>query len=100
MTSYRGTSRGFGRRGFWRGKDSHEYCSRADNRSQSQRPLGPTIDSINSKTLLIEEDALTIQDVEYVVSYNWLDRKFPIILVPGQYLIFCFNPHGYPITLG
>jgi hypothetical protein len=93
MTSYRGTSPGFGRRGSWRGNDSH---SRAENRQPPAltppRPLGPTIDSINSKTLLIEEDAPTVQDVEYVASYNWLDGRSPIILVPGQYLIFCFIP--------
>lgn len=96
MTSYRGTSRGFGRRGgggSWRGNDSR---SRAENRQPPAltppRPLGPMIDSINSKTLLIEEDAPTVQDVEYVASYNWLDGRSPIILVPGQYLIFCFIP--------
>jgi hypothetical protein len=84
MSSRRGTSRVFGRRGSsWRGKESR---SRAENPQPPMRPqpLGPTIDSINSKILLIEEDAPTIQDVEYVASYNWLDGKSPIILVPGR----------------
>jgi hypothetical protein len=48
------------------------------------QPFGPTIDSFNSKTLLVEEDTPTIQDVEYVASYNWLAGKSPIILVPGE----------------
>jgi hypothetical protein len=83
MYSNRGTSRGFGRGGgSWRGKDSSR--SRAEPLTPPQ-PFGPTIDSFNSKTLLIEEDAPTIQDVEYVASYNWLDGKSPIVLVPGQY---------------
>lgn len=104
MASYRGTSRGFGTRGSWRGQDSQTRTStrsRAENLQlptpTPPRPFGPTIDSVNSKTLLIEEDAPTIRDVEYVASYNWLDGKSPIILVPGQYLAFCVNPYRYPI---
>ena len=33
----------------------------------------------------MEEDAPTIQDVQYVASYNWLNGTSPVILVPGQY---------------
>lgn len=46
-------------------------------------PLGPTLDNIDIKTLLIEEAAPKIADVEYVASYNWLGGKSPTILVPG-----------------
>lgn len=46
--------------------------------------MGPSIDSIDIETLLIEEVAPKIADVEYVASYNWLDGKSPTILVPGQ----------------
>jgi hypothetical protein len=51
-----------------------------------QQPFGPPIDSINIKTLLIEEDAPTIKDVKYAASYNWLDGKYPVILIPGSAL--------------
>jgi hypothetical protein len=93
MSSRRGNSRGFGRRGggggSWRGTSRSR--GRAENRQPRSPspplPFGPTIDSFNSKTLLIEELAPTIQDVEYLASYNWLDGKAPIILVPGQCLI-------------
>jgi hypothetical protein len=47
-------------------------------------PLGQIVDSINIKALLVEQDAPTIQDVEYVASYNWLEGKAPTILVPGK----------------
>jgi hypothetical protein len=46
--------------------------------------MGPTIDSINIKTLMVEETAPKIKDVEYLASYNWLNEKSPIILVPGK----------------
>jgi hypothetical protein len=48
------------------------------------KPLGPTIDSININTLLTEENSPTIEHVKYVASYNWVDGKSPVILVPGQ----------------
>lgn len=50
------------------------------------KPLGPLLDSINTKTLLIEGDSPKIVDVEYVASYNWLDQKSPTILIPGKLL--------------
>jgi hypothetical protein len=47
-------------------------------------PLGAIIDRINIKAILIEETAPTIENVEYVASYNWVEGKSPVILVPGQ----------------
>jgi hypothetical protein len=84
-SSRRGTLRGVGSRGSgtWRGKDAQGYIP-----TPTPQPLGPTIDSISSRTLLVEEDAPIIQDVKYVASYNWLDGKSPIILVPGQYGLY------------
>lgn len=81
MSFYRGTSRGFGTRGgSWRGKDS-----RGQAKSPAPpAPLGQIVDRINIKALLIEQDAPTIQDVKYVASYNWLEGKYPIMLVPGK----------------
>lgn len=48
----------------------------------SAEPLGPKIDSIDIKTVLIEDEAPVIANVEYVASYNWLHGS--TILVPGQ----------------
>jgi hypothetical protein len=70
----------------WRGRDNR---GQIENTAPTE-PFGATIDSINIKTLLVEEDSPTIQDVEYVASYNWLDGKSPIILVPGKCcLVLC-----------
>jgi hypothetical protein len=52
--------------------------------SLPSKPFGSVVDTIDIKTLLIEEDTPKIQDVEYIASYNWLDSKSPVILVPGQ----------------
>jgi hypothetical protein len=48
-------------------------------------PYGPTIDSIDIKALLIEEDSPKIANVEYVASYNWLDGAEPTVLIPGEH---------------
>lgn len=91
MSSHRGSSRTWARdtsrgRGFWRGGANLRRAG--DQNLPSPKPLGATIDSINIKTLLTEEDAPTIQNVEYVASYNWNSGKNPVILVPGQPLSF------------
>ncbi|KAE9364907.1 hypothetical protein N431DRAFT_549309 [Stipitochalara longipes BDJ] len=69
-----GASRG-GRGGAWHPKSFPKAPS---------RPYGPTIDSLDIKALLIEEDSPEITDIEYVASYNWLDGGNPTILVPGS----------------
>jgi len=72
----------------WRGGGGVSSKVTCSGRAQAQTPptpLGPLLDSIISiKTLLTEEEAPTIEDVKYVASYNWLDGKSPIILIPGQ----------------
>lgn len=83
--SYRSFDRGRGR-GSWRGGASLSRAGPPQN-LPPPKPLGPTIDSINIKTLLTEEDAPTIKGVEYVASYNWVRGKSPVILVPGQPLV-------------
>ncbi|KAF3484284.1 uncharacterized protein GIQ15_03608 [Arthroderma uncinatum] len=70
--------RGRGRGSSWRGG------AKGVEASAPPKPLGPAIDSINIKTLLIEEVAPKIKDFEYIASYNWLDGKSPTILVPGS----------------
>ncbi|RAL64197.1 hypothetical protein DID88_002089 [Monilinia fructigena] len=83
--SYRGRGRGGGGgnngprgRGFRRDLSSHVPPPVSDE------PFGPEIDKIKIPSLLIEEDAPTIENVNYLASYNWLDSKYPIILVPGS----------------
>ena len=84
MSFYRGSSRGFGTRcSSWRGKDRRSQA-KSPVPSALTLPLGQVVDSISIKALLVEQDAPTIQDVEYVASYNWLEGKSPIILVPGK----------------
>ncbi|KAK2762565.1 hypothetical protein FQN54_000738 [Arachnomyces sp. PD_36] len=84
-TSNRGRGRGGGRgrgsgRGYWR--DDFRQVPTVDQ--LPPKPLGPTIDSIDIKTLMTEEDTPTIKEVEYVASYNWLNGESPTILVPGS----------------
>jgi hypothetical protein len=83
-------SRGFGSRGSRRPDLTRNLTSTGRSRAETPPPppFGPTIDSISSRAVLVEEDAPTIQDAEYIASYNWLQGKSPIILVPGQY---CFR---------
>ncbi|TGO57491.1 hypothetical protein BOTNAR_0200g00070 [Botryotinia narcissicola] len=66
------------RGGFRQGSSSHVLPPVSD------KPFGPEIDSIDISNLLIEEDAPIIENVKYVASYNWVDGKNPIILVPGS----------------
>ncbi|KAK6606446.1 putative geranylgeranyl pyrophosphate synthetase [Botrytis cinerea] len=66
------------RGGFRQGSASHVLPPVSD------KPFGPEIDSIDISTLLIEENAPIIENVNYVASYNWVDGKSPIILVPGS----------------
>ncbi|KAF7503666.1 hypothetical protein GJ744_003395 [Endocarpon pusillum] len=89
MSSHRGSYRSFDKvqgRGSWRGarQDTNPSRARPLQTLPPPKPLGPTVDSINIKTLLTEEDAPTIKGVEYVASYNWTSGKSPVILVPDQ----------------
>lgn len=86
MSSHRGSYRGFNvarGRESWRGGANLSRAGPPQN-LPPPKPLGPTIDSINIKTLLTEEDAPTIKGVEYVASYNWNSGNSPVILVPGS----------------
>ncbi|KFY57219.1 hypothetical protein V496_06493 [Pseudogymnoascus sp. VKM F-4515 (FW-2607)] len=75
-------------RGSWRGGASRGNRGGVWHPKPPQTvPLelkGPTIDSIDIQTLLVEEDAPEIVNVEYIASYNWLDGTNPIVLVPGS----------------
>ncbi|KAM5442081.1 hypothetical protein MferCBS31731_002910 [Microsporum ferrugineum] len=79
------------RDGFYKGREKRGSSWRGSGSARVEeppappnKPFGPTIDSIDIKTLLIEEAAPKIKDVEYIASYNWLNGKSPTILVPGS----------------
>jgi len=79
FTGGRGRGSGSWRRGGPRGNRGF-----ASNTSTiPTKPFGPEVDSIDIKTLLIEEEAPAIEHCKYVASYNWLDGREPVILVPG-----------------
>lgn len=95
------SSRGHGRGG-GRGR------GRGDNRSQafyqpqtpisrSSEPLGPTIGSINIKSLLVDEENPKIEDCEYVASYNWSSGNATTILVPGLFCPCSFPSPGFSL---
>ena len=76
------TLRGVGRSS-WRGRSRGQF-SPVVQQPPSLVLVGLVVDSIDIDTLVIEEEAPIIEKVKYVASYNWLDNKSPIILVPGK----------------
>lgn len=82
--SLRGQGRGSWRGGANRGNRGGAWYPKPPQ-TVPLEPKGPTIDSIDIQTLLIEEDAPEIVNVEYTASYNWLDGTKPIVLVPGEH---------------
>lgn len=78
-------------------KEMSSWSWRAANQAKNPDPLPsrpgndwpapkePAIDKIDHQTLLIETESPTIEDVEYVASYNWKDTNSPIVYVPGQF---------------
>jgi hypothetical protein len=94
MSLSRGSLAGQGR-GSWRGGASRGGRGAWYPKPLPKAPLapyGPTIDSIDIKALLIEEDSPEIANVEYFASYNWLDGAKPTVLVPGK------HPPSLPIS--
>src|SRR5215469_10872548 len=59
--------RGGYRRGRGRGGRGGANSSRAE---PPPKPCGPEVDTIDIKTLLTEQEAPKIEDVEYITSYN------------------------------
>ncbi|KAB8301570.1 hypothetical protein EYC80_003414 [Monilinia laxa] len=82
--SYRGRGRGGGGNNGPRGGGSRRDLASHIPPPVSDEPFGSEIDKIKISDLLIEEDAPTIENVNYLASYNWLDSKYPMILVPGS----------------
>jgi hypothetical protein len=89
MSSRGGFGDGRGRFGRGRGGSGQQTCWRGTPTSATTSqplptPLGPIVDTINVKSLLVEDSVPTIEDVTFISSYNWLDSKSPVILVPGK----------------
>ncbi|KAI9742869.1 MAG: hypothetical protein M1818_003598 [Claussenomyces sp. TS43310] len=69
----------------WRGAGRTAFSTKWRASPQPPlKPLGATIDSINASLLLVEEEAPKITKLQYVSSYNWLDSRSSVILVPGS----------------
>lgn len=53
-----------------------------------KRPAGHLIGTIHLSDIRshvqLRDPAPTIEDCVYIASYNWLNRKDPTILVPGE----------------
>jgi hypothetical protein len=83
-SSLKGRGRGRGNRDIRRGPSSTGAWSSRTLPIAPSGPFGTTIDSIDIKSLLIEENSPEISNVEYIASYNWLDGQTATILVPGE----------------
>ncbi|KUJ19423.1 uncharacterized protein LY89DRAFT_683266 [Mollisia scopiformis] len=71
-------------RGVWRGCSHASRNSTPRSQPRANEPFGPQVDTFSVQALLVEEESPEIEDVRYVGSYNWLDDKAPVILVPGS----------------
>jgi len=78
----------------WRHNSDKRGDRRQETRQAGQpspqlqpRPFGDIIDSIDIKALFVEEKTPSIENAEYLASYNWLDGREPILLVPGMTFI-------------
>lgn len=74
---WRGGNRGRGRGSSW---------AKKPDPSASWQTQGELLATISTDGLRRAETASTVSNVEYIASYNWLDGKSPIIMVPGTLL--------------
>ncbi|KAH7348504.1 hypothetical protein BKA65DRAFT_476916 [Rhexocercosporidium sp. MPI-PUGE-AT-0058] len=82
-TARRGGS-GVGQTRGWRQQRNGNRTSQEQPPAPPPQPLGPAVDSIDVNVLLVEQDAPEIEDVRYIASYNWVNGKEPVIIVPGS----------------
>jgi hypothetical protein len=79
---WRGSRSGNGVRG--RGAGRGGTYPRDPPPATLELPYGAVIDRINIQSVLVEVESPKIEHAQYVASYNWLDGKDPVILVPGE----------------
>lgn len=73
----RGRGRGYrgGKSGFWESPDP----------TPQWQTQGELLDMLHIGMISPTPRLLTIDNVEFIASYNWLDQNTPTILVPGEF---------------
>ncbi|CZS93214.1 uncharacterized protein RAG0_03597 [Rhynchosporium agropyri] len=64
-----------------------------------QQPLGLVVDTIDLHALLVELDEPDIQSQCYVASYNWINGRDPVIIVPAGLALFPILPLCFVTSL-
>ena len=58
-------------------------------------PLGPLLQTLRTEDFIefhrLDDERLAIKDCEDIASFNWLDKKEPTILIPGESCSFVMN---------
>jgi len=87
----RNRGRGTGARGSQSKWTSSVRGAKTDPKTErlEKRPTGHLIGTINLSDIRshiqFKDPAPTIEDCVYIASYNWLNRKNPTIIVPGEF---------------
>lgn len=68
-----------------RGRGEGSSLTEKTDPSASWEIQGVLLDTIPTDGLPRAEIASTVSNVEYIASYNWLDGKSPIIMIPGTF---------------
>ena len=82
---YRGRLNHPWRGGSHRGRGRGSSWVEKPDPSASWETQGELLATISIDGLPRAETASTVSNVEYIASYNWLDGKSPIIMVPGRF---------------
>lgn len=82
---YRGRFNHQWRGGNQRGRGGGSSWAEKPDPSNSWEIQGELLATIPTDELPRAETASTVSNVEYIASYNWLDGKSPIIMVPGMF---------------
>lgn len=82
---YRGRLNHPWRGGNHRGRGGGSSWTEKPDPSASWETQGELLATVSTEGLARAETASTVSDVEYIASYNWLDGKSPIIMVPGTF---------------
>lgn len=82
---YRGRLNHPWRGGNHRGRGGGSSWAEKPDPSASWEIQGELLATISTDELPRAETASTVSNVEYIASYNWLDGKSPIIMVPGTF---------------
>ena len=71
-----------------RGGRDNSLLSKDATSQPPSPPLGPLLETLRTKEPIdsvgFDENHAVIKACEDVASYNWLDKKEPSILIPGE----------------